>query len=252
MGQAGTASRISSAALSLDLRAYPGQPGNVAAASGFANGGAGGTGGGVDYPVTGALHFAGGPGGTASSTTFGVAGGGAVNVLGWSDPLTRLIGGSFNTGSGAAGGAGVGGKGGDKNTATASSMSPGGGAGGPGDDALSSAATAGPNGGGMRTQASMFTLASPASFLFDYYGGGGYTAVAPGPGGGSSGDTVANTRPCGLFAGPGGAFNGSTVSTLPQAPFGSPGIGLHATTGLSISGRGGNGVIVLLLRRIPN
>lgn len=247
-GNAGTISRVYNAALSFDLRAYPGQPGAVAAASGYATGGAGGTGGGVDYPVPGAWHFPGGPGGTASSASFGVAGGGAVNILGWTDPTTRLVGGSMNTGSGGAGGAGVGGKGGDKNTATASSFSPGGGAGGPGDDALSSAATAGPNAAGLRVQASMSSLASPASFLLDYFGGGGYTTVAPGPGGGSSGDTAANMKACGLFGGMGGAFSGSNVSTLPQPGFGSPGAGLHVTTGLSSSGRGGAGYVVLLVR----
>ncbi|RYF79779.1 MAG: hypothetical protein EOO29_16125, partial [Comamonadaceae bacterium] len=46
-GQSGTASRIFQSCMGLDLRVYPGLPGSVAAAAGFANGGAGGTGGGV-------------------------------------------------------------------------------------------------------------------------------------------------------------------------------------------------------------
>ena len=250
-GNAGTATRVSCAPLGFDLRAYPGQPGSVG--TGFQNGGAGGAGGGIAYPVPGALHFAGGPGGSASSATFGVAGGGAVNIMGWSDPATRLIGGSFNQGTGGAGGAGVGGQGGDKNTATSNSFSPGGGSGGPGDNALSSAATAGPNAVGMRTQASMSSLATLATWGLDYFGGGGYTTVAPGPGGGSSGDTFANIKASGIFGGMGGAFNGSTtVTPIPQAGIGGGGAGLHVGSTVGwMSGRGGDGLVVLVLRRLP-
>lgn len=248
-GNAGTQTRVSNASLGFDLRAYPGQPGSVG--TGFKYGGIGGSGGGVAFPVPGALHFAGGPGGSASSTTFGVAGGGAVNIMGWSDPATRLIGGSFNSGTGGAGGAGVGGRGGDKNTATANSFSPGGGSGGPGDDALSSAATAGCNAVGMRTQASMSSLATLATWGLDYFGGGGYTTVDPGPGGGSSGNTVANINASGIFGGMGGAFNGSTtIVQIPQAGVGGGGAGLHVTNGATwASGRGGDGLVVLVLRR---
>ena len=247
-GNAGGFSRVTTAGF--DLRALGGQPGSVG--TGFQNGGAGGTGGSAfSVGAAGAQHFAGGPGGTASSATFGVAGGGAVNIMGWSDPETRLIGGSFNSGTGGAGGAGVGGRGGDKNTGTSSSFSPGGGSGGPGEDALSSATTFGPNAVGMRSIASVSSLASFATFGLDYFGGGGYTTVAPGPGGGSSGDTFANIKASGIFGGMGGAFNGSTtVTAIPQAGIGGGGAGLHvgSTTGW-FSGRGGDGLVVLMLRR---
>lgn len=248
-GSAGGFSRVS--ATGFDLRALGGQPGNVG--TGFQNGGAGGTGGAAfSVGAAGALHYPGGPGGTASTASFGVAGAGAVNIMGWSDPATRLIGGSFNQGSGGAGGAGVGGRGGDKNTATASSFSPGGGSGGPGEDALSSATTFGPNAVGMRAIASVSSLASFATFGLDYFGGGGYTTVAPGPGGGSSGDTFANIKASGIFGGMGGAFNGSTtVVTLPQAGLGGGGAGLHVTSTTGwFSGRGGDGVVVFVLRRL--
>lgn len=249
-GVAGGTTRVF-AASGFDLRAVGGQPGAVG--TGFQNGGAGGTGGAAfSVGAEGALHYAGGPGGTGSSTTFGVAGGGAVNILGWSDPATRLVGGSHNSGSGGAGGAGVGGQGGDKNTATASSFSPGGGSGGPGDNALSAASTAGPNAVGTRTQASVASLASFATFGLDYFGGGGYTAVAPGPGGGSSGDAYNNIKASGIFGGMGGVFNGSTtIVTLPQAGIGGGGAGLHVSSGATwASGRGGDGLVVFVLRRI--
>ena len=252
-GSVGTESSIVAASISFNLTAYPGQPGAVGNPFGIPGGYAGGAGGtgGAGVSTAGSIHYAGGPGGSANSAAFGVAGAGAVNVMGWSDPATRLVGGSLTNGSGGAGGAGVGGKGGEKNTATAASFSPGGGAGGPGDNALSAAATAGPNAAGLRTQASMTSLATPASFFLDYFGGGGYTTVAPGPGGGSSGDTLVNMRASGIFAGMGGAFNGSTAVTLPQAGYGGPGAGLHVTTGTGNSGRGGGGLIVMLLRRAP-
>ena len=250
-GNAGTQTRVSSASLGFDLRAYPGQPGSVG--TGFQNGGAGGSGGGIAFPVPGALHFAGGPGGSASSATFGVAGGGAVNIMGWSSPTDKLGGGSFTSGSGAAGGAGVGGKGGDKTTATANSFSPGGGSGGPGDNALSSAAAAGPNAVGMRTQASMSSLATLATWGLEYFGGGGYTTVAPGPGGGSSGDELDNIKASGIFGGMGGVFDASGSATaIPQAGIGGGGAGLHVANGSGwMSGRGGGGLVVLVLRRLP-
>ena len=249
-GVAGGTTRIFTAS-GFDLRALGGQPGDVG--TGFRNGGAGGTGGSAfSVGADGALHFAGGPGGTSSSTSFGVAGGGAVNIMGWSDPATRLVGGSFNAGTGGAGGAGVGGQGGDKNTVTSTSFSPGGGSGGPGDNALSAAASAGVNAIGVRTQASVSSLATYGTWCLDYFGGGGYTNVAPGPGGGSSGDLVANLKASGIFGGMGGGFNGSTtVITLPQAGIGGGGAALHitSTTGW-FSGRGGDGLAILMLHRL--
>lgn len=252
-GNPGGTTAVYNASLGFNLAAFGGQPGDVGAVNTLQGGGPGGTGGGASYPVAGALHFPGGSGGSATSTTFGVAGGGAVNIMGWSSPTTKLDGGSLTSGSGAAGGAGVGGKGGDKTTATANSFSPGGGSGGPGDNALSSAAAAGPNAVGMRTQASMSSLATLATWGLDYFGGGGYTTVAPGPGGGSSGDTVANIKASGIFGGMGGAFNGSTtVTAIPQAGIGGGGAGLHVvSTAGWMSGRGGDGLVVLVLRRLP-
>ncbi|RYF44984.1 MAG: hypothetical protein EOO27_42270, partial [Comamonadaceae bacterium] len=160
-GNAGTQSSIVAASISFNLTAYPGDPGVAGNSGGLRAGGAGGTGG-AGVSTAGSVHYAGGPGGSANSATFGVAGGGAVNVMGWSDPATRLVGGSLTAGTGGAGGAGVGGKGGEKNTATASSFSAGGGSGGPADDGLSAAATAGKNAAGARTQASMSSLVTPA------------------------------------------------------------------------------------------
>lgn len=252
-GLVGTQSSIVAASISFNLTAFPGDPGVAGAISGVRAGGAGGTGGAASS-TAGSLHYAGGPGGSATSATFGVAGGGAVNVMGWSDPATRLVGGSLTAGSGGAGGAGVGGKGGEKNHATAPSMSAGGGSGGPATDGLSAATTAGPNAAGLRTQASFSSLVTPSSFFYDYFGGGGYNAVAPGNGGGSSGDvaSASGIKASGVFAGMGGAYNGATVTVLPQAGIGGPGCGVHATTGTWSSGRGGDGLIVMLLRRAPS
>lgn len=253
-GAVGSLTEVIHEASGFHLAAHGGQPGNVGAAGSFQAGGAGGTGGGTAYPVAGALHFAGGDGGSSSSTTVGVGGGGAANILGWSDPAAYCTGGLLTAGSGGAGGAGVGGKGGEKNTATASSFSAGGGSGGSASAGLSSAATAGVNAVGISTQASVSSLASIATtFGLDYFGGGGYTAVAPGPGGGSSGDLPANLKASGIFGGMGGAFNGSTtINVLPQAGLGGGGAGLHVSAGATwASGRGGGGLVVFVLRRLP-
>lgn len=247
-GVAGTFSRVSSGALGFTLRAEGGQPGGVAASSVFATGGVGGTGGSA-YPVAGAEWHEGGPGGDAQVTGYGLAGAGAVNIIGTNLPFLHLRGGHNTTASGSAGGAGIGGRGGDKNHATAAGVAAGGGSGGSADDGASSAATMGPNALGMRTAASHFMLTSPTSFMLDYFGGGGYSANAPGPGGGSSGDTGANMRGSGIFGGMGGAQSVGSTFTLPQAGYGGGGAAAHGTTGTISSGRGGEGLIVFMLRR---
>lgn len=248
-GSAGGFTQLYSAALGgMTLRAGGGQPGVVAASGAVAAGGAGGAGGSA-YPVDGAVWYEGGPGGESGITGYGLAGGGAVNILGVSLPSILLRGGNVTAANGAAGGAGIGGRGGDKSHATSGGLAAGGGSGGAAADGASAAETAGPNALGMRTPNSHFMLTSPSTFMLDYFGGGGFPANAPGPGGGSSGDTGANIKGSGIFAGMGGAQGVTSGTVRPQAGYGGGGAAAHGTSGVVNSGGGGNGLIVLMLRK---
>src|SRR5690606_30658100 len=88
-GTAGTFSRVYSGALAFTLRAEGGQPGGVAATSVLATGGVGGTGGSA-YAVAGAEWHEGGRGGDAQVSGYGLAGAGAVNIIGTNLPSLHL------------------------------------------------------------------------------------------------------------------------------------------------------------------
>jgi len=230
-----------------------GIPANVPIAGGL--GGAGGTG--FD------LHMEGGPGGdilsTGATNFSSVAGGGAVNVRNL--PPSSVKGGSVNlsaplTGSGASGGgAGVGGAGG---TAIVLNHLPsGGGYGGAALSGQTSAATAGPNALGVRgAPAPADISALLGDFGFKWFSGGGSSTGGLSVVEAGGGQAAANTStpatylPSGAFGGMGGATIANVSGAPPKAGLGGGGASCVNAFDPAISGAGGDGIAVLVLRRV--
>lgn len=195
-------------------------------------------------------HRPGGDGGDVlAATTNASAGSGACNVRGL--PKARLKGGDVvagSTGQAAAGGAGVGGRGA---SVTGGQAGAGGGYGGPATDGAVSANTLGPNAMGDRSTASPTEIIKDLarSWGLDWFGGGGSTGNAPGPGGGSAGaiSSAAPQRP-GAFGGPGGVSG--TVAAVGQTGNRGPGGPARGVSAAATSGKGADGMAIFVLRKV--
>lgn len=211
----------------------------------------------------GDIHVEGGAGGSIVATTSlqACAGSGAVGIL--LNPHTLRAGGDVNSTGNAqlAGGAGVGGKGGDAG-GTSAGYPGGGGSGGAAATATAGTLTApGPNLLGTLAAASPAALvvALAARWGFDVFGGGGVSGVAPGvaaayaagPGGG--GGTAAGNSiyaDPGAFGGPGGMLNATAVVRA-AGNFGPGGSFLNTGSGVgAFSGAGAGGMVVFVLREV--
>ena len=231
-----------------------GKIGDKGAALAGALGGRGGTG--------AQIHLAGGDGGSITSTvanqTF-VTGGGAPNFRNL--PANLVRGGNIALPeayySVRTGGAGVGGHGGDALTDMNLQYTSGGGYGGSAvDDKAAGLGMGGVNALGKSA------IASPALLLpglaywgLDIFGGGAsLQGSAAGPGGGTAGSgSFDTTQYLDSFGGAGGGFAmvSSTHLVLTNAPMGCTPASIDAQAGgYSITGgRGGQGVVVFILRK---
>lgn len=215
-------------------------------------GGYGGTG--------GDLHVEGGPGGSVLATTSpqASAGSGAVGVL-LNAPATRG-GGNVNSAStgASAGGAGVGGRGGNSTGSSSFPNPSGGGAGGAGSDAAAgNPANAGANAMGQQQSASPTALVQSLASIwgFDYFGGGGLatggSARAAGPGGGGTGVATSGTAlyaAAGAFGGPGGASATSGAISGGVSNFGPGGSAATVAASRADGTAGAPGLIVVVIR----
>lgn len=233
---------------SYSLTVKGGSGGVFAAASGaLTNGSGAGAGSGGSANV---MRGRGGRGGdtanTAATATVNnrkATGGGGVNLL-FTTSTTDTRGGDANqsgTGPYQTGGGGCGGRGGD---GTSVGSTAGGGYGGPAIDNTAALTAIGPNAAGQAVAASpLYLVPGLASFALDYFGGGGYTTTAPGPGGGSGGS--AGSTNAGIYGGSGGTGNAANTSN----PGMGAGSGASTTTNaatLAATPAGGSSFVVFI------
>lgn len=209
-------------------------------------GGFGGTG--------GDLHIEGGAGGSVinsvgtTGTPYACAGSGAVGIL-MNDPSLRE-GGSVNTSTNnvnGAGGAGVGGRGGDL---IGSALGSGGGSGGPAPSAVTGNPVGGPNILGLFSAESPLAVypGLAGTWGLNVFGGGASNGIPAGPGGGGNGAHASNALPPGFMGGCGGALGTSSAATATKANGGPGGSAVVGGAQTATPSAGDSGLVILIVR----